>query len=177
MHQVIAICGNKCSGKDTLANYICAKYDYKNVKFAGPLKEALKSLFGFTNSQMETDKEVIDPFWQTTPRKVMQFIGTEVMQYKLQELLPDIERTFFARRLVSCYPTDKIVISDLRFTHEYETIKKAYNDIQIIKIIRNTQQTDMHISENEISTIPHDVLLINNGTKEELYAQFEKSIC
>ncbi len=43
--QIIAICGYKRSGKDTIAQYLVKKYNYKHHKITHKLKECIKLLF------------------------------------------------------------------------------------------------------------------------------------
>mgnify|MGYP003705863213 FL=1 len=68
-----------------------------------------------------------------------------------------------------------IVIADVRFNHEVNILKK--HNFNIIKINRNIELNDSHISENEIKLIKHiDYEIDNNGSKEQLYSQFDKFI-
>lgn len=184
--QIIAICGYKRSGKDTIANYLC-KYGYKNIKIADQLKTVIKQLFNFTDDQLELDeKENIDKRWKISPRQAMQFFGTEIMQYEIQKLLPDIGRTFWIRSFIEKYlvntdanNNEKYVISDMRFLHEYEELKK-YN-IFVIMVNRNTIDTinminEHHSSEKEYLQIPADIILNNNSTIKDLLIKIDNAI-
>ena len=179
MKRIIAICGTKRSGKDVLANHIVDKYGYTRISFAEPLKHIVRMLFNFTDEQVglvdgnNDEKDTIDKKWGISPRKALQFIGTEVLQNKIQELLPKIKRDYFANILLSKIENDKTyVISDLRFIHEYEKIKHL--DIQIIKIIRpDHNYSEEHLSEIENTHIPYDIKIINNGTIEEYIEKYE----
>jgi hypothetical protein len=183
MYNIIAICGAKRSGKDVLAKYLINKYKYEKLSFAEPLKKAVKELFNFNDIQvgidedngMGNEKDIIDERWGITPRKALQFFGTEIMQYKINELIPNTNRGFFADILVSrIIPNKKYVISDLRFLHEYEKIKEL--NIIIIKVIRpsiiNQCMYDDHISENEYEKIPC-IDIINKGSIEDYIENFE----
>lgn len=185
MKRIIAICGAKRSGKDVLANHIINKYGYTRLSFAEPLKELVKLLFNFSDEQVglidgdNDEKDTIDERWGISPRKALQFIGTEVLQHKIQELLPNIGRDYFANILLSKIENDKTyVISDLRFIHEYEKIKHL--DIDIIKVIRPSitseegeQNGEQHLSEVENQFIPCDKKIINDGTLEDYINKFE----
>jgi dephospho-CoA kinase len=179
--KIIAVCGQKRCGKDTLANFINSQYGHKNVKIAENIKVLVKTLFGFTDDQVESDiKEVIDPHWGISPRKAMQFIGTEMFQYKIQELLPDIQRNIWIKSTIQQHiisSQDTIVISDLRFYHEYIALKKF--DVFVIKIMKNKLGTltdtnvdtnvDTHASETEYKTIPADLVIFNDATKQNMF--------
>lgn len=172
--RIVALCGKKRCGKDTIAEYLNAKYGYKNVKFAAPLKDAVQALFGFTYDQVENTKDDIDPFWGITPRNAMQFIGVEVAQIQFQGLIPDIGRGFFVKSLLAKYKQENIVISDMRFLHEYKAIKEIPGSL-IIKIHRpNVDDGDEHISETELNIIAADYTVENNGTITQLIDQVDK---
>lgn len=173
--RIIAICGKKRCGKDTLANHIATTYGYTHVKIASHLKDVMGVLFGFSNTQLELDeKDAIDPRWGITPRQAMQFFGTDIMQYEIQKLLPHVGRTFWIQGLLQKYPEQKIVISDLRFPHEYNMIR---SECCIVKIYRDSiQSTDAHSSETEFENIPHTILLKNNGSIQQLHSQFDTHV-
>jgi dephospho-CoA kinase len=203
MPKIIAICGAKRSGKDVLAEHLVRKYNYERVSFATPLKHAVKSLFNFDDEQVgigvdsgSNKKDIIDTNWGITPRTALQFIGTEIMQEKIQELLPNIKKNFFANTLNNYIKNkiieneeQKFVISDLRFIHEFEmlyTISKIRKeDIVIIRVIRpyssnshtDTEDTqNTHVSELEYMNIPYDIILINNGSIDNYIEKFDKII-
>lgn len=200
MSNVIAICGAKRSGKDVLAKYIIENYGFKKLSFAEPLKKAVKELFNFNDIQVGIDeenalgneKEIIDERWGISPRKALQFFGTEIMQYSIDKLIPNTNRCFLADILLSHISDDKngttnnYVISDLRFLHEYNKLKSSLkiNSLIIVKISRpsiniteGTEGTegicDIHISEKEYIDIPHDVEIVNDGTIRDLTDLFD----
>ena len=176
-NKIIAICGSKRSGKDVLADHLVKKYNYEKMKISQPLKDLLSQLFNFSHDQLETDlKELKDPNWDITPRQAMQFFGTEIMQYKIQELLPAIGKKFWINSLISKLSIHKkYVISDLRFLHEYEEFIK-YN-VYIIKIVRPNLKVDddNHISEEEFNHIPCDLVLQNDSDIESLLNKFDNA--
>ena len=169
--KIIAICGAKRSGKDVLADHLVQEYGYKKLRFAEPLKQITQTLFNFSNEQIGDGdiKDVVDERWNITPRKALQFFGTEVMQYKVQDLLPGIDRRFLACSLVSkIQPDQYYVISDMRFYHEYEEMAKL--NAYVIKVDRFpvTIIPDIHPSEIEYKTIPHDAYITNDKDVDTL---------
>ena len=175
--MIIGIVGNKNVGKDTLADYLVENKNFIKYAFADPLKYCLKELFGLSDDQLfGNKKEEYDPVWKTTPRELLQFFGTEVMQYKIQELLPNLKRTFFIKRFeqfVNENPNKNIVVSDIRFQHELDIILK-YEGI-VIKVEREDSSKTFlnHASESNISKLINFTHKIeNNNTKEELYKKF-----
>jgi hypothetical protein len=163
--RLIAICGYKRSGKDTLAEFIVSNYGHKHVKVAEKLKKITKLVFNFSDEQIESDtKENVDPRWGISPRAAMQFIGTEMFQYKIQELLPDIQRKLWIKGIVEEIEqsSTSVVISDLRFVHEYEELKKQ--NVFVIRVTRPNMtiaQHDNHSSETEFLKIPADLVVEN----------------
>jgi hypothetical protein len=202
MPRIIAICGAKRSGKDVLAEHLVRKYNYERAAFADPLKVAVRGLFNFDDDQVGIGedmgtgrKDIVDDKWGITPRAALQFFGTEMMQDKIQELLPNIKRNFFANTLKNHIKSrmaenedQRFVISDLRFIHEFDILytipKIRKEDIAIIRVIRNTntnintntKNADTHISELEYINIPYDIVLMNNGTIESYIEKFDKII-
>ena len=195
MPKIIAICGAKRSGKDVLADHLVKNYNYKRIAFADPLKVAVKNLFNFDDDQVgigidtgSNRKDIIDDKWGITPRAALQFFGTEIMQEKIQELLPNINKNFFANTLKNhienAEEDQKFVISDLRFIHEYEMLANIQNiqhkDKVIVRVIRpynnRIRDENPHISEIEYTNIPYDIIMINNGTINEYISRFEKLI-
>lgn len=168
--RIIAICGSKRSGKDTVADILVRDYGYKKIKIAEHLKSMLQLVFGFDAEQLETNKkDEIDPKWGVSPRHLMQYIGTEIMQYDIQKIVPGIGRNIWIKRLIDTHidenPKIRYVISDLRFIHEYQKLK-VY-DTKFIQIHRHditTDTTDTHSSENEYKSIPCHIILDNDST-------------
>lgn len=169
---IIAICGYRRSGKDTVADILSEKYDFKKIKIAYKLKEIVKVLFDFTDYQLEIEKkDIIDPRWNISPRQIMQFFGTDIMQFKIQEIMPHIGRTFFIESLINYINSQntviKWVVSDLRFVHEWKCLQK-YNTFIIRVENDNIPKIDTHISETEWLNITPDLIIKNNYSIEDL---------
>ena len=73
-------------------------------------------------------------------------------------------------------PKLKVVISDLRFIHEYEYLKKM--DAYFIRIKRDIKENKFgkHISETELDKLELNCEMANNGTLEDLYAKVDDLI-
>lgn len=184
--RIIAICGLKRSGKDTIADYLCQHYGYTKIRIANPLKQGLKAMFGFSDDQLETDlKDVVDERWGVEPRKVMQFIGTEIMQYKINEVIPSLGRSFWIKSLIEEHINhtdgkDKLfVIPDLRFKHEYELLLQYNAVFWRVERIRDggvmLPTDEIHTSEKEYLDIPVSKILKNNN-RLDLYNQVQQAI-
>ena len=175
--MVIGICGKKRSGKDTIADYLVENNNFSRYSFADPLKKGVMEMFGFTNDQMwgsREDKETIDPRWGISPRQALQVVGTELLQFEfgkhLTKFQEKIGRQIWVKKFEYWYQENNVnvVIPDVRFVHEIETIKNLGG--QIWKIDRDGVDTgDEHASENEWMDRAFDFVVNNNGTLTELY--------
>jgi hypothetical protein len=185
---VIAVCGPRRSGKDAVSDFLVAEHGFTKIRFADPLKDMVRAAFGFTGEQVEgPSKDAVDARYGVSPRRVMQFLGTEVMQLGIEGLLPGMGRRFWARRLVHDHilssreskTTRMLVISDLRFPHEREELAAAVAEIRdaklyIWRVSRNRAARtpddviDAHCSEQEFLSIPIDEHLTNDGSLSDL---------
>jgi hypothetical protein len=113
---------------------------------------------------------------------MMQFVGTDMFQFKIQELLPNINRDFwiktlFSDELIKNINNTNIVLSDLRFIHEFNYLKKLNIPIIIIRVDNsNIKKNDEHISEREYINIPYDYYINNNNDIHSLYNKIDECI-
>jgi hypothetical protein len=188
--MLIAFLGKKGSGKDTAADFMIKNHGFIKYVFADPLKKGLKCFFNLTDQQLydEKLKEEIDPRWGVSPRKLMQTIGTDIFQYLIHEILPELKgehRNHWVTLFKEWYldlkkkdPNLKIVIADARFLNEVKTINELGGIV--CKIIRPSRgNNDQHLSENEINQIPDqliDNVIINDGSLDDIYLKVSNLI-
>lgn len=170
--MLIGILGKKGSGKDTCADYLIKKYNFKKISFATPLKTALISIFNMKHNQLYgEEKEIKDKYWDIEPRKLMQYFGTDLMRDKY-------DKNIWLKSISKWLENNKdsnIVIPDCRFQNEVDFILEK-NGI-VIKIDRYDEIKDNHISENEINEIKNFTYCIqNNNTLDKLYSNLDKYI-
>lgn len=185
MVRIIGLLGNKGSGKDTAGTYLVEKYGYKRYAFADPIKEISRHLFNLNDEQLYGDKkEDIDERWNLKPRTIFQRIGTEFGQYTIFNIFPELKEKFNTRQLwiyhfnlwlkdeIKKNKNINIVITDVRFGHEIEEIKKHGGEI--IKISNpKLKKFDKHISEIEIITLKYDDKILNSKDLSYLYKQLD----
>lgn len=185
MVRIIGLLGNKGSGKDTAGNYLVEKYGYKRYAFADPIKEIARHLFNLNDEQLYGGKkEEIDERWNLNPRTIFQRIGTEFGQYTIFNIFPELKEKFNTRQLwthhfnlwlkdeIKKNKNINIVITDVRFAHEIEEIKKQGGEI--IKISNpKLKKIDKHISEIEIITLKYDDKILNSKDLNYLYKQLD----
>lgn len=181
--MIIGLAGKKGSGKDTVADYLCEQYGFVKYGFGDPIKEIGRIMFDFNSEQLYgSEKEIVDSNWGITPREFFQKFGTEYGQFILPTHFPNLfqdinERQFWVKRFWVWYskeleknPNLKVVVSDIRFMHEFNFIKEKEG--YVLKIERDLTKKDSHISENELDEISlgeYNCILYNNGSKEELF--------
>ena len=67
-------------------------------------------------------------------------------------------------------PLLKVVVNDIRFIHEYNSIKELGG--YIIKVYRDIPDKDNHLSESELDNFTTDKfnhIILNDKTKDHLY--------
>lgn len=173
---LLGLTGHKCVGKDTTADYLCAQYGFHRLSFAGPLKHALADIFGFSDEQLNGSlKEVLDPYWQITPREAAQFVGTELFRIGLAQRFPQIGANIWTRALGRQIAQHRaewpcIVITDIRYPNEADLIKKMGGTL--IRILRDTgthgDALASHLSEVSMDTYPTDLIIRNNSSIDDL---------
>ncbi len=172
--MLIGLVAKKGSGKDCMGDYLIENFNFNKTHFADPLKEGLRHIFDLNDEQLYgKDKETIDPRWKKTPRQLFQIFGTDIMRNIMSPLL-GLEDTLWVYRFEVWYERNKeknIACCDVRFINEANAIKDLGGIL--IRIDRNTQDNDYHISEQLIKDIPVDYVLENNGTKEEFYEKIK----
>ena len=185
--KIIGLLGEKYSGKDTAGNYLISNHQFMRYAFGDPVKDICKILFSLSDLQL-TDpsmKEIVDERWGLRPRDMFQRIGTEFGQMGIIKLFPELKTKIKYRELwvrlfeewLKQQETTNIIITDVRFKHEVECIKKYGGTI--IKINRNTSNDDAHLSETELNLISDDMItysIDNNNTLDDLYSQLDTII-
>ena len=174
--MIIGLLAKKGFGKDTAGDYLVTNYGFKKVAFAEPLKDACAILFGFTDEQLYGSlKEVVDERWGVPPRKILQYLGTDILRNEINTVIPGIGENFWINRLkINCEqnPDIKYVISDVRFQNEVDWIHEMGG--VVIKIDRPILSDDRHGSEKNIDLIEnYDKLINNDGSIEEFYEKID----
>ncbi len=180
--ELVCLVGLKRSGKNTVANHLVSEYGYIEYAFADPIKKACKEIFLFTDEQLDGSlKESYDERWGLTPRQAYQVIGTELFQFDIHnhiksDVFDNIGRTLWVHRFELWLKTQpinsKIVVTDGRFIHEVDCIRKQGGEIW--KIERPSLiSTDNHQSETELQTIISDLTIINDGDVNKLHKNID----
>lgn len=169
----IALCGKMRSGKDSVAEHLEAKYDFKNFKLSSGITEIINQYFPETR---RTGK----------PREFYQLIGQTFRELDQDVWIKKTQRDIY--RYMSRYDAkSNILISDLRQQNEYEYLKKngyiivkveADDDLRMNRILESNDVFNKdefyHETEMSVDTIEADYVIKNNGTLIELYHKIGK---
>lgn len=178
---VIGMIGRAGSGKDTVADYLVQKYGYTKIAFADPLKKAVQIMFDIDDDHMYDRelREVELPDWKPwSTRKLLQFVGTELMRNQVDEDIWMKNAVSRAKKL------QKAVISDARFPNEVDGVREMLADHAKVVFIRVSRPGHLdaqggikgHASEAMIDDLNADVDIVNDGTLEDLYAKVDRVI-
>lgn len=135
--QVITLLGLIGSGKNSVGQYLEARYGYHPIAFADTLKDTVALLFGWPRDLLEGQTEesrqwrnTVDPWWSKrlgiadlTPRWALQNVGTNLFRRHFHE---DIWTAILERRLATLREERKpVVVTDARYENEV-AITRAY---------------------------------------------------
>lgn len=171
--NLIGLAGKARSGKDTIAQHLALKHNYKTYAFADPLKQAAAAVFGLPLSTFyQGNREATHSVWGVSPRQMMQILGTDCCRNVIR---PDIwlrRADMHMQNLQKEYADADVfevnlVVTDIRFEDEAQWIREHEGTIIHVKRETTTSVAE-HISEQGVKTKPVDYLVYNDSTIEEL---------
>lgn len=188
--KIIAVCGFQGAGKDTVADILIEKHGFERLSFASALKDIISVMFGWEREMVEgrtpesrVFRETIDEWWSNklgiphfTPRYALQHIGTEVFRNHFHQ---DIWLSIIEKKIeMNSRKGKHIIITDCRFTNEFELVKKMGGIIVQIHrgdkpiwfddVKNNGITPNIHESEWKWIQYPCSYIISNNGTMAEL---------
>lgn len=174
MQKIIGITGLKQSGKDTIAEYLQEKYNYRVFRFADPIKYMIINLLNymdFSDNEIkiytEQKKESTIPGLDSSYRQLAQGIGTSWGREM-------IDRNVWVNILDAASANfNRVVVSDVRFNNEAAWLKNKNENNIIIKVNRDGCLNDKHISESGINEQYIDEIIDNNGGLHHLYYKID----
>ena len=174
--RLIGICGPAGSGKSTAA-YFFVKQGWTHMKMAQPLKGMLAhllTLVGYTPFDREDMlegglKEAHIPNLGTTPRHLMQTLGTEWgRDCHGEDFWVNIAEAHI--RNLSAIDRVNIVIDDIRFENEASMIRRLGGSVLHISRSKLPHMGHRdHISEAPLKYGAGDMIINNNSTVGNLY--------
>lgn len=167
---IVGIRGKKGSGKSTLASFL-ARVGYVDMSFAEPLKELCQWWFGLSYEQTHDAvlKETVDERLGTSPRRILQVVGTEIFRDTVDGIWIKNMRI----RLLNS-PSGDICISDVRFPDELDFIYSLGGyDIEIRRHDVMVNDSSLHTSETALDSTQARYVIHNTGSIDDL----EKAVC
>lgn len=197
--MLIGVAGRARVGKDTVVKYLVEKYGFNQIALADPVK---KGSYAMDPWIAITDVEWNNLGLEPTLRNLAFYCEEEQVYFVKLQVLVDVlgvekakvicgVRQFYQKygteggrdihgedcwlNIAKRQFTEQDAISDVRFSNEAEFVRE--NGGIVLNLVRNVkEEVAQHASENDLCSEYYDVLIDNNGTKEELYAQLDKLI-
>lgn len=160
---VIGIAGRARSGKDTVASFILAAVGGYRYSFADPIRAMLVPLgIDMSDPYWQDRKEEVIPALGSSPRRLMQTLGTE---WGRDTIHPNLWLLLANQRLLNAGPG--MIVSDIRFENEAQWVRNCGG--MVIHLFRpDAPNVEAHASEGGIEVQSRDIQLFNSGTLEEL---------
>ena len=169
--MIIGLSGNIGSGKDTIANYLVEKYNFRKVSFASKLKDIVAILYDWDRIMLEGNtpesrewRERDDEYWKISPRKALMYVGTKIFRKHFGE---DVWVNIVRKEISKL--RGNVVITDCRYKNEEKMIK----DVGGVLIYVDKDNKEQ---EYEMKSIDYDICIENNSTKEKLYNEVDSLI-
>lgn len=172
--MIIGVTGKANSGKDTIADYLVNKYNFKKIALADPIKRMVKDVFVLDDNIVydRGKREQPLPQWNNwSVRKLLQTIGTELFR-------KNIDDAIWVKSLWHKVKADSFcnyVVPDIRFPNELDFFLKNCPSFFSIKIKRNGCDGNVGLKEHESEAydLNTDYAIENNGTFENLYEEID----
>jgi len=166
--MIIGIVGRSRVGKDTTANIIMSCLpQYKIIRLAQPIKDAVSAIYGIPKEVLETDaKEQYLADYQITPRMAMQEITAHYIKKHGQDFFTKIA----FKKLTE---NSDVIIPDVRFPYDCAEISKHRGIV--IKVVR-PQNNVHHTVEDTVESCPFDYLIVNDTTIQDLHSKINDII-
>lgn len=161
--KLIGFAGKARSGKTTAAKCIGSMGGTIIRSFADPIKNMISVMLDLNAREIEEHKSTVIEGLDTTPRKLMQSLGTDWGRRMIRD---DIWiRIAAARAAADLERGFTVVFDDVRFQNEVDMILR--NGGQVFRIVRpSLTSTDTHESENQELTGLAGTI-VNDGTLEQ----------
>ena len=170
MRIVIGFTGVARCGKDTAAQYLVERYNFRIVRFAGALKDMARAV-GLTENQIEGDEkeQPCELLGWKSPRFFLQTLGTE---FGRDLICADLWTRIWKHR-VSEVPNDVgVVAPDVRFSNEGMAIADLCG--KVVRISANRPGVGIagqHVSE--LQTVPANITIDNSGYTDAFLEQID----
>ena len=201
--KIIGLCGLAHCGKNTIANILVEKYNFKINSVGNRLKDTVATMFDLPRPLLEGDteesrrwRETELNFWSAelgrpmTPRRLLQEVGTDCLRNILHQ---DIWLLTLKHQMQKD-PETSWVISDIRFPNEINFIKDQpggeiwqvrrgvlpdwYISARSDNLYGTSLMADKNIHESEWRWVQddnfYDLIIDNNGSIQDMIHIIER---
>lgn len=167
--MIIGLSGYAQSGKDTVAQILVDNYGFKRVSFADPIRKLLYE----TNPMLKEGYKIqglVDVYgWDKVKvehpeaRRLLQDLGIGARKVFGDDV-------WIYQVLKDVHPSDKLVISDVRFINEAECISARGGELW--RVTRpGVTAVNAHVSETQMDDYPVDHFVKNDGDVKDLWEE------
>jgi len=169
MDKIILLTGNIGSGKSEAARHLAEYHGYWPMKFAGPLKDMLRTM-GLSEAHIEGEfKEVKTALLGgKSPREAMESLGS----WGRQTFGADHWASMLVGQILAGSHR-LIVVDDTRYRNEIAVIKMAFpGKVLVVNIVRPGKgRASKHESANQ--DLPYDHQIINSGSLQNFHIKLD----
>ena len=172
--KIIGIAGHMRSGKDTAGNYIVDNYGFTKLNFADELKQHVYLLNPVVYKEHRLQELVNEYGWDYAKehfpeiRRLLQVYGTEIVRDNFGENVW-VDLLF---RKAEKYKIEKLVIADVRFPNELESVLERGGILIKVKSAANKSH-DTHASEQDLPNEKFNIIIENNGSLSDFYTKLD----
>lgn len=186
---VVALTGRMRSGKDEVAAHLERVHGFERASVSAPLKAAVGLLFELDAGQLHGDRKDEPDALRlggATPRRLLQAVGTDLLQRELPKLVPAIDATYWFARLVREIREARgarVVVTDVRFLHEERLLREAFGSRGLLWRVHRPDSTEFkdssaafHASELEHACMRPDAVLVNDACLSVLRSRVDSEL-
>lgn len=170
-YSIIGLSGYAQSGKDTVAKTLIEEYGYKRIGFADPIREFVLKINPILYDGRRLGEWVKEFGWeitkaQTEARRLLQETGMVAREMFGEDF-------WVSLALSDINYSDKVVITDVRFTNEAHMIKMLGG--KVWRIVRpGVGPVNSHVSESDMDSYEVDNVILNDSSLEDLQDRVRK---
>jgi len=150
-------------GKDTAVDYLIGKKGGVKKSFAAPLYDIQHYTHTRLGLKIKKDREFLQLIGDWG-RKQNEHIFINV-------LLQEIDSDSFSK-------TENVYVSDVRYPNEFFVLKnRGFTMVRLTRdnrFVSTDTNVTSHSSENSLQDYPWDIIISNNGSLVDLYAQLDQ---
>lgn len=173
--KIFVISGQARTGKSTLGNYL--RDELKEYGYKPCVMHLTEPLYGYARNYFNWDENTGEK-----PREFLQKMGIEIIKEKLHKNFFLIDRTCEDIEILSNF-FDVFIITDARLIMEFNELKKRFDDVVTIKLVREEEYDDglsdeerTHITETEMNSYNNFDYTVYNTGFDDMKKQVESII-